>query len=288
VHRAGDLTPYRPEEQPWFGQLPKERDIAYGALSERERQFPVVLVTAVEVERDAVLRELTPLKARKRILRVHVGQETYFLGRFGVFPVAVTMCAIGSTSRDASILATAAAVDLWGPVGVIMPGIAFGADDQKQRIADVLIATHVIPYENQRVGPRTVHRAAQPQSGAVLLNRFKQVHWEFKRPEGSLSARLYGPLLSGEKLVDDPAFKAELLQAFPQSIGGEMEGYGVEAACARKKIEWIVVKAICDWADGSKKNKHQALAAAAAVSLALKVLSNPNALVGLAGEGVKA
>ena len=109
-----------------------------------------------------------------------------------------------------------------------MPGIAFGADAAKQEIADVLIATHIIPYENQRVGAEIIPRAPHPESGAVLLNRFKNVRWEFRRPNDSLCQRHYGPLLSGEKLVDNLSFKAELLRLFPQAIGGDMEGYGIQ------------------------------------------------------------
>jgi nucleoside phosphorylase len=281
MQQEGELPTYRPEEQPWFTALPKERSLAYEELAPTERNFQLVIMTAVEIERDAVLRRLTPLSGRKRIIRTHVEQETYFLGRFGTYPAAVTMCAMGSASRDAAILATEAAIDLWKPVAVIMTGIAFGADEEKQAIADVLIATQIIPYENQRVGPLRVHRAAHPESGAVLLNRFKNVRWEFKRPDNSLCERRYGPLLSGEKLIDDLNFKAELLQEFPKAIGGEMEGYGVQAASARKKVEWIVVKAICDWGDGKKHGKHQALAAAAAASLACQVLADSSALAGL-------
>ena len=35
-----------------------------------------------------MLRLLTPIKGRRRLLQVRVGQETYVLGRFGAFPTA--------------------------------------------------------------------------------------------------------------------------------------------------------------------------------------------------------
>ena len=127
-----------------------------------------------------------------------------------------------------------------------MPGIAFGRDAGKQKIADALIATYVIPYEPQRVGAEVIPRAAQPESGGVLLNRFKNLRWEFRRPDGYVCQRGLGPLLSGDKLVDDPGFKAELFRRHPAAIGGEMEGHGVYAAASRKKVEALVVKSICD------------------------------------------
>jgi nucleoside phosphorylase len=92
------------------------------------------------------------------------------------------------------------------------------------------------------------------------------------------SALLTGPILSGEKLVDNPAFKLQLFQQFPQAIGGEMEGAGLCAASGRIGVAWILVKSICDWGDGKKHKRHQPLAAAAATSLVHHVLSQKNVL----------
>src|SRR5205823_5372579 len=63
------------------------------------------------------------------------------------------------------------------------------------------------------------------------------------------------------------------------------EGVGLAAAAVRHGLPWILVKGICDWADGKKHNKHQALAAAAAVSLAHHVLSQVDVLHGLRKSG---
>src|SRR5205823_7702372 len=93
--------------------------------------------------------------------------------------------------------------------------------------------------------------------------------------------REVGPILSGEKLVDDPVFKADLFSRYPQAIGGEMKGVGLAAAAVRHGVPWILVKAICDWADGKKHKKHQPLAAAAAVSLVHHVLLQADVLHGL-------
>jgi nucleoside phosphorylase len=82
-------------------------------------------------------------------------------------------------------------------------------------------------------------------------------------------------------LVDAEAFKASLLATYPQAIGGDMEGVGLAAAAVRQNVPWILVKAICDWADGNKHENHQALAAAAAVSLVHHVLSQTDVLHGL-------
>ncbi|NPU70033.1 hypothetical protein HL667_33945, partial [Bradyrhizobium sp. 83012] len=73
-----------------------------------------------------------------------------------------------------------------------------------------------------------------------------------------------GLLLSGEKLVDNLDFRNQLTSFEPEAIGGEMEGAGLYAACADRNTDWIIVKAVCDWADGNKhenKRERQQLAA---------------------------
>jgi nucleoside phosphorylase len=161
-----------------------------------------------------------------------------------------------------------------------MVGIAFGADRTKQRMGDVLVAQQLIIYEPQRVGAHeTIYRGARPESDPTLRNRFKNPqNWRFERPDGSRCDIHYGQVLTGEKLMDNPEKKAELLAVTPESIGGEMEGAGLWSAAERLKVPWILVKSICDWGDGTKKGKHQPLAAAVATDLVHHILSQKNVL----------
>jgi nucleoside phosphorylase len=56
-----------------------------------------------------------------------------------------------------------------------------------------------------------------------------------------------------------------------------MEGAGVYAACDGKSVEWILVKGICDFADGNKnenKESHQKKAIQSAVNLCEHVFKN--------------
>ena len=48
-------------------------------------------------------------------------------------------------------------------------------------------------------------------------------------------------------------FRDQLLALEPEAIGGEMEGIGLYTAAQGEKVDWILVKAICDWADGNKE-----------------------------------
>jgi nucleoside phosphorylase len=190
---------------------------------------------------------------------------------------------MGSIGESSVILATEQAQRLWSPRAIIMIGIAFGKDPRKQRIGDVFVASQIISYEQQRVSKEKIeYRGATTPSNPTLLNRFENIqNWQFIGPDGSISKIHIGPILSGEKLVDDPVFKAKLFDHFPQAIGGEMEGAGLCAVSGRVGTAWILVKSICDWGDGQKHKKHQQLAAATAANLVHYVLSQKTVLNGI-------
>jgi len=279
-----DLSPYKVEAQPWYTPLPQTKELRSDEMVSLADKIDIVLLTATVPELEAVLRLLDPYPRRGTVLQRFVEQETYYLGKFGAYLTAVTKCRMGSLDSGAAALATQHAQRVWRPRAFVMAGIALGKDPIKQKIADVLIASQIISYEPQRIGEKqTIPRGPITPSNTTLLNRFENVlNWSFHRPDGSRCECHVGPLLSGEKLVDDPTFKASLFSHHPQAIGGEMEGVGLAAAAVRHGVPWILVKAICDWGDGKKHKKHQPLAAAAAVSLVHHVLSQIDVLHGLA------
>lgn len=276
-----DELEYQIEEQPWYApNFPQLEETAQEECNSIKSEIDVVLITATNTELKAVVNLLQPLPENQKILLVYSGSETYYIGQFGSWKTVVTKCRMGSIGEGSIILATEQAQRLWNPRAIIMVGIAFGKDPKKQRIADVLIASQIITYEKQRVQEeKIIYRDPIPPSNTTLLNRFENIqNWEFTCPDGRKSEIQIGPILSGEKLVDDSVFKANLFEQFPQAIGGEMEGAGLCAASGRVGTAWILVKSICDWGDGKKHKKHQPLAAAAAASLVHHVLSQKTVL----------
>lgn len=278
-----DLPLYEPQAQPWY---PTGRYIYNHIGPDKGREYinsvDVVILVVNNHELDAVLHLLKPLPKQRRIYRTHIGTETYYLGRYGLYCTAVSRCRMGSVGPGSAAHATPRAIALWQPKALIMVGIAFGANRKKHKIADVLVATQIIPYEPQRVGQRREQRGEPLSTNPTLLNRFCNAPgWHFSRPDGREVIVDDGPILSGEKLVDEEEFKAELIDRYPTSIGGEMEGAGLSGAASMEGTPWILVKAICDWADGTKTDRHQPLAAAAAASLVEHVLKHKGALDGL-------
>lgn len=244
-------------------------DMPWEAL---DAMLPVdaLLMTAVKVELQAVRSQLRPPMGRERVLRVPWKESTYYIGRIGDYSCAVVMSDAGAGGRQGAALTLHDAIGRLKPSFSLAVGIAFGRDRKKQKIGDVLISRIVIPYEPARMQPSgDIPRAAHPEAGMILLNRLSDLD-----SETNFGAALhFGPLLSGEKLVDDPTFKAMLFKTHPAAIGGEMEAAGIYAAAARNGLEWVVVKAICDWGDGKKNKKYQQLAADKACSVMTALLS---------------
>jgi nucleoside phosphorylase len=266
-------------KESWFSKyVPPVKSVARDMLSDVEVPQVGILV-ATDIERETVLKAMRPPRRKRAILQIASGNNTHFIGRLGTLNVALCLTGMGSIGRDASVIVTGEFIDEWKLKAVVMVGIAFGKDASKQSIGQVLVSDQIIPYEPARIGTDQVISRGRPTSASPLvLNRFTNaIGWRFTNPLGEPCAFQVGPILSGEKLVDDLDFKTELFKRHPTAIGGEMEGAGVAAAAERKKCDWIVVKAICDWGDGTKCKHHQAFAAASAVSLVSHVLSQVDA-----------
>lgn len=242
-------------------------------------EYNLLLVTATEIEKETLHSYLKPIKGRTNLIKIHKGKQTYFLGILGNYKVVHVSCGhMGAVSPQASLTTTMNGIAFCKPTVVLMIGIAFGKGG-KQKIGDILISESVVQYDIQRLGETELLQKGTPGSACTtLLNRFKNItDWNYsinnRRP-----TIIPGLLLSGEKLIDNPEYKSKLLKAYPTAIGGEMEGFGVYSACSNSSIvHWIIVKGICDFADGKKargKERKQKEAAEASVNLCLHVFNS--------------
>lgn len=242
-------------------------------------QIEVLLVTVTKVETQAVLQaawDLTGNEARKRFQ----DNLTYYqLGIIGGANTWLVFSEMGSGGMGGSILTISEAIRELSPKAVIMIGIAFGVDPEKQPIGQILVSRQILDYELQKIDntDRIIPRGDRPQASARLINRFRDadLHWQGAEVK-------FGLVLSGSKLIDNVDFRDRLRQLEPEAIGGEMEGAGLYAAAAARQVEWILVKAICDYADGNKRQNKQANQAIAAQNAAQFVLYGVNS-GGLAG-----
>ena len=116
-----------------------------------------------------------------------------------------------------------------------------------------------------------------------LLDRFRSgsFNWTEQLGQGRKGKQkgrvFFGTILTGEKLIDNIDFRDQLLALEPEAIGEELEGVGLYTAAQSERVDWILVKGICDWVDSSKtrnRNRDQKTAVRNAAMFVAHVLSN--------------
>ncbi len=249
----------------------------------REFCFKILLVTATDLETENLHKHIKPLIAKNAIIRVFNKSNTYYCGIFGHYEIVHVQCAMGSISRSSSIMTINDALHDFDFKVVIMIGIAFGLDSVKQNIGDLIVSKSVFPYDVKRHGAlEIVSRGSEALSSKILLNRIENIKigWKHRSSGNKKDNEVYvTKVLSGESLVDNIDFRDQLKTIAPTSMGGEMEGIGLHAACDGK-ADWILIKGICDFADGNKsknKKRNQTKAITAAISLSTKLFESSTA-----------
>ena len=174
---------------------------------------------------------------------------------------------MGSLDQSGSMLTTSDIIHRLDPDFIIMPGIAFGLRPEKQKLGDILVGKFVSDYETLKVTDTdSIDRGAKPECSAELLSKARMVGKMW-----TLSAVHIGQVVSGCKLSNSQALVDELRNRYPEAIGGEMEGTGLASTCQRHQVQWVLIKAICDW--GVKKDDAaQNVAASNAVEFCFRIV----------------
>lgn len=103
-------------------------------------------------------------------------------------------------------------------------GIAFGIDETKQAIGDVLVSKQIQDYALERVNDdgTVTPRGDKPSCSDNLLNRLHQVDAVEKRRGNNWPKVRFGLVLSGPKLIDNLDYRNSLKTLHTEAIGGEM------------------------------------------------------------------
>ena len=233
----------------------------------------VLIVTVTEVESKAVIEACKRANNSDSTL-VSSGCMTYRnLGIVNNARIFMTISEMGSGGAGGSSLTVFEAIRVLSPTAVIMVGIAFGIDEETQAIGDILVATQLRPYDLRREGTdHTILRDDKPGAANWLIKLLKNAALE----QWQGAELRFGVVLTGQTLVDNIGYRDQLCNLEPEAIGGEMEGAGLYSACQHYNTPWILVKGICDWADGNKsenKKHHQEIAAQNAADFVLHSLN---------------
>jgi nucleoside phosphorylase len=239
----------------------------------------LLIVTVTKVETTSVF-EVFRAATGKDANPIPIGDKTYHdLGTVNGTRTCLVQSEMGAGGLGSALQTVQKGIEALTPDAVVMVGIAFGVNDKKQAIGDILVARQLIPYDFQKVSTKksgegvidnVILRDDRPHCSLWLFDTFRsaELYWKGQTVH-------VGSVLTGEKLIDNLEFRNELLELAPEAIGGEMEGRGLYVACQDKKVDWILVKAISDWGDGHKsrnKKKYQELAGRNAAEFVLHVL----------------
>lgn len=264
----------------WLAEMLGKRDAILRGLLDEAREglimptVDVVLATVNDIETDAITSRFQSAGYRGSVQLGSI--NTYWVyGPIGGTVVAHVRSAMGSGGQGGSALTIIDAIRELNPGAVIGVGVAFGIDADTQPIGQLLISEYLTEYEKVKVGTDAsgnqyvLERGAKSEASPRLVGRFRDTHLS----NIGVEVRV-GEVLSGEKLIDNPEFKTKLLTRFPEAVGGEMEGAGVQAASGRENVEWLVAKAVCDYASDKSTDKvaRQRIAADVSARAVLQVL----------------
>jgi len=276
-------------------RLRREMDPLWGPWIELEKRWSsrrtdLLVVTATDIE-TSTFREVVERQFGLKLVPEEAnGLQFNRVGTIGATQVVHVRCETGSSGPRGSMLSIFEAITLLNPELVVMIGIAFGVDRRKQPIGTVMVSERLFDYNIVRVnttdegGVELEARGDRVPADGYLVDQCRRVSQSWRT--GSVQI---GLIASGAALVDNESFRDEIVRlSSGQAIGGEMEGVGLYSAAMRRRKAWILVKAVCDWADGRKgvnKTRKQRRAAERSSEFVCQVLATSSrAGLGLDGQ----
>lgn len=196
----------------------------------------------------------------------------------GAYRVVATL--LPSIGNLEAAHATADLIRDWSPRFVVVNGIAGGLSRADQEFGDIVVSDSIVYYELGKVRGTGVERRNRhfPSDRTLIGGMLNLTDSEWRkrlppRPDGKAPTEVLprihvGPIASGEKVIAAVEEADRLRLGQPNLIAVEMESAGVASAAfsALKKVGFLTVRAICDFADAKKDNSWQEYAAGAAAS----------------------
>ncbi len=236
-----------------------------------------LIVVVANVERDAVMQAVKAVNGHSFTRYMSTHHTVYSLGRVSRTEVLLSQIGPGAVTPDAASTASTALIADFQPDYVILVGICYGLkdDDPKrpQRLADVLVADQLRLIAHKKVSQRargasfTFQRGGEVHPSPNLLDRLRSAQLDWNN-DASVH---FGPMLTESVLVDSFTYRQQLKESEREAIGGEMEAGGIYTAATRSKVDWAMVKGICDWGY-DKTDAYQAAAAANAASFVVHMI----------------
>ncbi len=221
-------------------------------LQEKLKNYPILILTANSVETGVLHAWLK--KENETIEKLSHRDITYYFFRWREYNIVnVWAGTTGSNTEHGSSWTLRKIFEDYTPKLVLSLGVAFGISPDTQKLGDVIVSKKIYVYDkgikltNNKIEIKNEHSfKINSWIGERLRQRQDFMYKNDKRFE-----TIYGSIVTGEAVVDDPKAKKAILDAVNKDIiGGEMEAYGMFSECHNKGIPCVTIKGICDWGVG--------------------------------------
>jgi nucleoside phosphorylase len=193
-------------------------------------QSDVLLVTVNPTETTELLRVFEQAAGHKAKMVRKDNRVYQYLGDINTTRVYHAMSEMGSAGPGGTLQTVDKAIRALKPTAVVCVGVAFGMNEKKQSLGDILVSQQLRLYDLERVGrDAIVLRGDKPHASSRLVNFFRvaQTSW------GGVTVRM-GVILSGDKLVDNIDYRNQLQKLEPEAIGkAPPVGSGGTTCCRR-------------------------------------------------------
>ncbi|CAH3146602.1 unnamed protein product [Porites evermanni] len=197
--------------------------------------------------------------------------------------VALLRCYRNGIGPGGALVSVKNAASVLRPKAVISVGTCSGLNPAKSKLGDVVVSAKLTTYASKVV---TSNQEQSTGMRSYVSKRFLDVikscadGWQapLKNPEAQ-QVQVYtdAEFLSGPEQVRAEWRRDQLVETNPQAMAIENEGEGVFTAAFDCQIEWLIVKGIADYADGSQlaSESWSCCASVMAASLVAHILSEP-------------
>ena len=199
----------------------------------------IVVLCAMKQERDALLKLMSDVKAKKnkkvRVLDTELN-NTFFVGKIGNKDVAVSKTGIGQVYATIS---TVLAIQKFKPELIINLGCAGSLNDEV-KIGDVVVAEKVADWRFDAIDwPRgfdSQYTAFPCDKKTIKI--MKKLHFDTKIH--------YGGIVSANEFIYKKSQNNDIKKHFPEALCGEMEGSAIANTCFALGVNCSVIRSISD------------------------------------------
>ncbi|KAL9965351.1 hypothetical protein ACROYT_G029140 [Oculina patagonica] len=184
--------------------------------------------------------------------------------------IALMKCSKGSADPGSSLSVVKDAVRVLRPRAVFSVGACSSLNPGKTKLGDVVVSSKLITPSYKTPPSRDI--------GNLIKHIADGWTAPLENPdEQEVRVHCDGVVLSIQKDDSGGWQYEEIIQRYPEATAVKMEGRGVFAAAHDLKTEWVVVKGIKDFEDGSQPSNDQTgtFACVMAASVVANILSDP-------------